>query len=44
MVTARRLKLDNGSFVPDKEYIDYSNPAASAFFAKVLVNVTTCVM
>lgn len=38
-----RLKNDQGKVIDKgggKYYIDYSNPAAAAFFAKVLVNVT----
>eukprot|EP00035_Acanthoeca_spectabilis_P027367 m.466307 g.466307 ORF g.466307 m.466307 type:complete len:416 (+) comp25097_c0_seq1:51-1298(+) len=37
------LKADNGTAIMRGQfyYIDYSNPAAAAFFAQVLVNVTT---
>ena len=36
-----RLRNDSGAIIESKEYIDYSNPAAREFFARVLVNVTT---
>jgi hypothetical protein len=42
-----RLKMDNGTYVstsPGVYYIDYTNPDAAAFFAKVLVNVTKAVL
>jgi hypothetical protein len=34
------VKADDGTTVPGKAYINYSNPDAAAFFQKVLVNVT----
>ena len=41
-----RLRDDSGRLVGSKGhyYIDYSNPAAAAFFARVLVNVTRAVL
>ena len=38
------LKDDSGKIITSKAYIDYLNPNASAFFAKVLVNVTKAKM
>eukprot|EP00039_Didymoeca_costata_P023054 m.5831 g.5831 ORF g.5831 m.5831 type:complete len:418 (+) comp3417_c0_seq1:89-1342(+) len=37
------LKMDNGSYVKRGEYfcVDYSNPDAAAWFAKVIVNAST---